>query len=194
MTGSDGRSLPDTQWPRWEVFKQDAEGKPHQAVGSVHAADAEHALLMARSVHVRRPAAASLWVAPADAVYAVTAEQLTAAGDRDPRGAAPADASRDGSGPQRFLVFRKTSHRRSMTFVDHVGEVDAPGPEAALAAARVAFPDPPALAWWVVPASQVVASPADEAPAWFDPARSKTYKQQSEYGTLNAGQRKGERS
>lgn len=28
----------DTQWPRWEVFKQDTPHKPHQAVGSVHAA------------------------------------------------------------------------------------------------------------------------------------------------------------
>ncbi len=161
--------------PRWEVFKQDALGKPHQAVGSVHAGDAEHALLMARSVYTRRPAAVSLWVAPAEAVFAVTAEQL-------------ADDDRwsveDGGQERRFLVFRKTSHRRSMTFVDHVGEVTAAGPRAAVAAARQAFPEPPALAWWVVPADRLSASPDAEAEAWFDPAGDKTYKQQSAYGLL----------
>jgi ring-1,2-phenylacetyl-CoA epoxidase subunit PaaB len=166
------------QGPRWEVFKQDGAGKAHQAVGSVHAADAEHALLMARSVYARRPAAISMWVAPADAVFAVTAEALEAT--------SPWPVEDDG--PSRsFLVFRKTSHRRAMTFVDHVGEVQAPGPRAAVAAAMRAFPEPPALTWWVVPADVVVASPEDEAAAWFDPARDKTYKQQSAYGLLAPG-------
>lgn len=162
--------------PRWEVFKQDAEGRPHQALGSVHAADAEHALLMARSVHARRPEALSLWVAPSDAVLAVTAEQLASVPTRDER---PAEA------PQRFLVFRKASHKRTMTFVDHVGEVSAGGPWAALAAARAAFPEPPALVWWLVPADRVHASPEAETDAWFGPARDKTYKQQSAYGTTS---------
>jgi len=184
MTPAETNAAPDTQWPRWEVFKQDAEGKPHQAVGSVHAADAEHALLMARSVHARRPAAVSLWVAPADAVHAVTAEQLAT----DPETPAPF-----GAGARRFLVFRKTSHRRSMTFVEHVGAVTAAGPEGAVAAARETYPEPPALAWWVVPADRVTASPEAEVAAWFEPAGTKTYKQQSEYGTLAAGHRKGGR-
>ncbi len=176
-----GASPGGDQGPRWEVFKQDAAGKPHQAVGSVHAADPEHALLMARSVYARRPAAVSLWVTPADTVFAVTAEELDAASPW---------AIEAGGSSRRFLVFRKSSHRRAMTFVDHVGAVDAPGPRAAIAAATRAFPDPPALTWWVVPADDVVASPEDEAGAWFDPARDKTYKQQSAYGLLAPGKRK----
>ncbi len=174
-------SAAGAQGPRWEVFKQDAAGKPHQAVGSVHAADAEHALLMARSVYARRPAAISMWVAPADAVFAVTAEALEAT--------TPWPVEDDGPS-RRFLVFRKTSHRRAMTFVDHVGEVQAPGPRAAVAAAVRAFPEPPALTWWVVAADDVAASPDDEAAAWFDPARDKTYKQQSAYGLLAPGKRR----
>ncbi len=176
-----GTSPGGGQGPRWEVFKQDAAGKPHQAVGSVHAADREHALLMARSVYARRPAAVSLWVAPADAVFAVTPEELDAASPW---------AVEEGGPSRRFLVFRKSSHRRAMTFVDHVGAVQAPGPRAAIAAATLAFPEPPALTWWVVPADDVVASPQDEAGAWFDPARDKTYKQQSAYGLLAPGKRK----
>lgn len=179
-------AAPDGQWPRWEVFKQDAAGKPHQAVGSVHATDPEHALLMARSVFARRPAAVSLWVAPAGAVVAVTAEQL-AAGDV-PGGAPAGDGT--GAAEARYLVFRKSSHRRAMTFVDHVGEVTAASAAAALAAARAAFPEPPALAWWLVPAASVTASPDAEAEAWFAPARGKTYKQQSEYAQLPQRRRK----
>ena len=41
----------------------------------------------------------------------------------------------------------------------------------------------------MVPADDVVASPEDEADAWFDPARDKTYKQQSAYGLLAPGKR-----
>lgn len=171
----------DTQLPRWEVFKQDAAGKPHQAVGSVHAADAEHALLMARSVFARRPFAVSMWVVPADAVHAVTAEQVASR---------PATVPLPAGEGRSYLVFRKSSHRRSMAFVDHVGEVIANGPEAAVAAAREAYPEPPALAWWVVPADHVTASPDAEAAAWFEPAGDKAYKQQSEYGTLAAGRHK----
>jgi len=178
---SDARG--DTQWPRWEVFKQDTEGSPHRAVGSVHAADAEHALLMARSVYARRPAAVSLWVAPSESVYARTAEQLQ-------EGTVVADATATTEPARRYLAFRKTSHRRAMTFVDFAGEVSAAGPDAAVAAARRAFPEPPALAWWVVPAAAVTASPEAEAEAWFEPAKGKTYKQQAEYGTLAAGRRR----
>lgn len=167
---------PDGQGPRWEVFKQDAPSRPHQAVGSVHAADAEHALLMAHSVYARRPSAVSLWVAPAEAVFSVTAEQLEAAAAWEVEPPGPARS---------YRVFRKASHRRAMTFVDHIGEVRAPGPRAAIAAARRAFPEPPALAWWVVPEEALRASPAAEAEAWFEPARDKTYKQQSAYGLLD---------
>nr|MBP6414589.1 1,2-phenylacetyl-CoA epoxidase subunit B [Bacteroidia bacterium] len=35
----------DTQWPLWEVFIQPNAGIPHKHAGSVHAADAESALM-----------------------------------------------------------------------------------------------------------------------------------------------------
>lgn len=163
---------------RWEVFKQDATGKPHQAVGSVHAADARHALVTAAHVFARRPSVHSLWVAPETAIYSRTAQELAGEASDDAGGS-------DENTPLRtFHVFRKSSHRRSMTFVEHVATVDAAAPAAALAqanAATVAAGE--ALAWWVVPAAAVTVSAAADAPAWFDPAKDKTYKQQSQYGT-----------
>ncbi|RIH88171.1 1,2-phenylacetyl-CoA epoxidase, subunit B [Calidithermus terrae] len=170
----------DTQWPRWEVFKQDTPAKPHQAVGSVHAADPFHALLTARNVFARRPQAVSMWVAPASAVFSVTKEEL--AEGQEPK--APAPDPR----PSTFYVFRKTSHKRSMTFVDYVGELEALSPQQALELARQRFTDAEALAWWVVPASSVTKS--EDSPetveSWFAPAKDKTYKQQSYYGVVGS--------
>ena len=66
----------DSQWPRYEVFQQDREGRPHRNVGSVHAPDPEMAMQNARDVFVRRPACLSLWVVPAGAIFSKTAQEL----------------------------------------------------------------------------------------------------------------------
>ena len=58
------------------MFKQDAAGKVHQAVGSVHATDPEHALFTARSVFARRPAAVSLWAVREHDICSMTREEL----------------------------------------------------------------------------------------------------------------------
>lgn len=184
--------MSDTQWPRWEVFKQDVPNKPHQAVGSVHAADPEHALLTARNVFARRPQAVSLWVVPASVILSVTKEELAEGrGQRAESQKPPALDPR----PSTFFVFRKTSHKRSMTFVDYVGELEAPSPQAALEQALQQFTDAEALAWWIVPASSVTKSEPslETVESWFAPAKDKIYKQQSYYGVVRtpAGKRWG---
>ena len=172
----------DTQWPRYEVFKQDNERRVHEAVGSVHAADAEMALLNARHVFVRRPSAVSLWVVPESAIYSRTAEELAAN---------PLLPEEHTATPQRFLIFTKDSQRRSMVFVRHVGEVTAVSPAHALAQAIPQFGGAEVFAWWVIPAHAITASPAGEevVESWFAPAEDKTYRQQSYYGFV--GPRKG---
>ncbi|MFA5567508.1 MAG: phenylacetic acid degradation protein [Trueperaceae bacterium] len=178
---SDNAAPGDSQWPRWEVLKQDNERKAHQAVGSVHAADAEHALLMARTVFARRPSAVSMWVAPAACVHAWTAQELEGhAAEAVPAGPAP---SEPGAASQRYFVVRKSSNRRSMTFGDLVGEVAAPTLEAALARALSEFADAPILALWLIEADAVVRSDPAVADPWFGPALDKTYKQQSIYSS-----------
>lgn len=173
----------DTQWPRWEVFKQDAPGKPHQAVGSVHAADPEHALLTARNVFARRPQAVSMWVVRAEDIFSATKEELLEA-----KHTHSTEPQATGHKPQAFAAFRKTSHKRSMTFVDYVGEVEAATPEEALRKAQATFTDTEALAWWLVPAAKIVKS--DPSPqtieSWFAPAKDKTYKQQQYYATVGS--------
>ncbi len=175
----------DTQWPRWEVFKQDTPKKPHQAVGTVHATDPEHALLTARNVFARRPRAVSMWVVPAEDIFSVTAEELEVS---------PDILSSGESGPsQSYLICRKTSHRPSLTFVDYVGDVEAETPRAALEKAIETFTDENALVWWAFPEVSVVRSRDEDAASWFEPAKDKTYKQQSEYGMTSAKKRKKER-
>ncbi|MBX7252345.1 MAG: hypothetical protein K1X50_10200, partial [Candidatus Promineofilum sp.] len=99
------------QWPRYEVFKQERDGGPFRNVGSVHAPDAEMALLNARDVFARRPACRGLWVVPAAAIVAYTA------GDAEPP---------DTPGPlEAYAVCGKQSERQAMTYVDYLGRVEA---------------------------------------------------------------------
>lgn len=165
----------DTQWPRWEVFKQDTPKKPHQAVGSVHASDSEHALLTARNVFARRPSVVSLWVAPASAVVSATVEELSDVQYTE---------TVDDASVQTYLVFQKTGHRRSMTFVDHIGELEASTPADALRQATKQFGNDEVVAWWLVPESALTRSDDADVESWFAPAKAKTYKQQSAYGLV----------
>jgi ring-1,2-phenylacetyl-CoA epoxidase subunit PaaB len=64
--------------PIWEVFTQEKDGKPHEHAGSVHAADAEMALLNARDVYSRRNEAISIWVVPSTVITASTPEDVGA--------------------------------------------------------------------------------------------------------------------
>ena len=161
------------QWPRWEVFKKDNEKRPYQAVGSVHAGDPQHALITARNVFVRRPAAVSLWVVREDDILSATPEEVQKAPDRTWAG-----------GTGTYHVGVKTSHKRSMTFVDLVGTVDAQDGTDAMRQARELKPE--ALAWWVIPDQAIVRTDEDEGTveSWFAPAVEKTYKQQQYYGTI----------
>lgn len=170
----------DTQLPRWEVFKQDTPGRPHQAVGSVHAGDAQHALFTARTVFARRPQAVSLWVTPEESIFSITAEEI----DLQPDWAQAVP----NSPAQRYTVFRKTSHKRSMTFVDFLVELEAHSPQQAIHLAQQLHPHPAALAWWVVATGQLTQSDPDPqtVESWFEPAREKTYKQQSHYATVGS--------
>ncbi|NJN54684.1 MAG: hypothetical protein HC804_07975 [Anaerolineae bacterium] len=116
----------DTQWPRYEVFKQDRPGQPHESIGTVHAVDAEMALQNGRDLFARRPKCHSLWVARADAIFSKTAEQLAAeqlAADNSWQSDAAAATS-----PETYLVFQKQTERRGMTYTTHVGEVEASSP------------------------------------------------------------------
>lgn len=179
--------MSDTQWPRYEVFKQDNERKVHEAVGSVHAPDGEMALLNARDVFVRRPSAVSLWVAAERDIFSMTAEELAT----EPHWALeeiPAAAT-----PQTFHIFTKTSQRRSMTYVKYVADVVALSARQAL---QLALQDPQfeaetVFTWWVVPQAAVTRSEDDLIESWFEPAKDKTYRQQSYYGFV--GLRKKQR-
>jgi ring-1,2-phenylacetyl-CoA epoxidase subunit PaaB len=64
----------DTQWQLWEVFHQAKRGAAHTHVGSVHAPDADMALLLAKEQFARRQACVNLWVVPTDAIHATAYE------------------------------------------------------------------------------------------------------------------------
>jgi len=196
----------DTQWPRFEVFKQDSPKKRHEAVGSVHAADAELALQNARDVFVRRPSAVSLWVAPADAIFALTREEIEAKsdwwledeGEMDEERLPRPTPSRGQAlrGGKLFHIFTKTNQRRSMIFVQHVGQVNGRSPKHALHKAIESgqFDSDKVWVWWVVADETIIRSEDEDIDSLFAPAKDKTYRQQSHYGFISPRRQKREHS
>jgi ring-1,2-phenylacetyl-CoA epoxidase subunit PaaB len=160
------------QWPRYEVFKQNRPDGPFRNVGSVHAPDAELALMNARDVFARRPACVALWVAPAAAIVAWTAEEA----ERGSGGAGETEESKQ------YAVFSKQSERQAMTYVDYVGEVAARSPEEAL---RLAAGTDGAAGsvWWACPATAITRSDPADLPG-LEAATGKLFRLPNQYRTV----------
>lgn len=169
----------DTQWPRFEAFVQDREDRPHRNAGSVHAPDGEMALLNARDVFVRRPACISLWVVPAEAILSKTMQELT----NDP--AWLDEPNEQGSTLETYYVFQKLGQRRSMTYVTHVGQVEAAGPKQALHIAMDSYDDSRVYVWWVCPERKVIKSNDEDIASMFAPADEKSYRMPQEYRVVS---------
>lgn len=58
------------EWPLWEIFIRGQHGLSHRHVGSLHAPDAQKAILNARDVYTRRKEGVSIWVVPAAQITA----------------------------------------------------------------------------------------------------------------------------
>jgi ring-1,2-phenylacetyl-CoA epoxidase subunit PaaB len=58
------------EWPLWEVFIRGQHGLNHRHVGSLHAADADHAIRAARDVYTRRHEGVSIWVVRSNDIVA----------------------------------------------------------------------------------------------------------------------------
>ena len=58
------------EWPLWEVFIRSKQGVEHKHCGSLHAADAQQALHMARDVYTRRQEGVRIWVIPSASITA----------------------------------------------------------------------------------------------------------------------------
>ena len=58
----------------WEVFIQVKAGRPFKHVGSLHAANAEHAMESARDVYTRRQEGISIWVVRSKEIHASQSE------------------------------------------------------------------------------------------------------------------------
>ena len=76
MTADSQTATPAGQWPLWEVFVQPKSGDAYEHAGSVHAPDAEMALLNARDVYARRNEGVGIWVVPTRAITASTPEDV----------------------------------------------------------------------------------------------------------------------
>lgn len=172
-----------TQWARFHVFVQGKPGEPHQDSGSVHATDAEIALLNARDVFARRPECVSMWVIPADAIYSKTAEEI-----QDQSSAItgqPGDETAihmlQTAVPEAYYVAGKLKQTGTQMIV---GGVEAASPSLAMGKAIEMFSeDIPALVWWVFPASLVTQSDPAEVDSLYDPAKDKGFRLSTDFHT-----------
>lgn len=161
--------MPDTQWPRFQVFEQPGEERPLIHAGSVHAPDREMALLIARDVFARRPERTTMWVVRAEALYARTKEELESA---------PPSPDPGTDGPEYlFHVFAKRTHKGVCV---QVGQVQAQTAEGALAAALQAFPEE-AFLWWVFRDDAVVRSQEADRDALYGSSAGKDFRHESHY-------------
>src|SRR5207237_5429996 len=78
-----------------------------------------------------------------------------------------------------YQVFQKKSQKHSMTFVVHVGEVQAATPQHALFRAIETYGKTGAFVWWVCAADTITQSDVSDVASWFAPASDKVYRQQS---------------
>jgi ring-1,2-phenylacetyl-CoA epoxidase subunit PaaB len=169
--------MTDTQWRRFEVFVQEKAGEPHQNVGAVHAPDAEMALQNARDVFVRRPDCASLWVVPAEMIFAKTAQELETSLWREEQ----IDPARP---DQAYYVFHKPSSRAAATFVTFLGQVQAQTAAQALGRALDTWGRSSPFVWWVAPVRAVTNSQPEDVESMFAPAKTKVYRQSVQYHTV----------
>jgi len=68
-----GKFLPEEthqQWHTFEVFHQKSRGEHHIHVGSVHAPNAEMAILFAKEQYARRMKCANIWVVKTSDIHA----------------------------------------------------------------------------------------------------------------------------
>jgi len=165
--------MSDTQLPRYQVFLRARSGEPYQDVGSVHAPDAELALLNARDVFVRRPECHGLWVVPAEAIFGYTSDHTS-----DRIGGANYEQGK----PETYHVFCKSKPASALV---QMGEVEASSPSEAMQKALAAF-TAEGFVWWVFPASQVTSSSPEDETSMFAPASTKGFRMATDFHTLTA--------
>jgi ring-1,2-phenylacetyl-CoA epoxidase subunit PaaB len=161
-------SLPEGGWPRWEAFVRQNGGLAHVHSESVHAPDAETALLNARDTYLRRVEGVSLWVIPADKMTDW---------DSDSPDPEPQDIT---AGPSALWeVFVR--HRRGLAHV-HAGSIAATGPHRAIEKARSVYVTrDEGVNVWVAPAAYINAADPADAEALFEPFADKDYRYPTAY-------------
>lgn len=161
----------DTQWPRFMVFEQGAEGERLLHNGTVHAPDIEMALLNARDVFARRPDGVTFWVVQAEAIFTQTREELA-------KGGAKIVAGQSINRLIDYYVFGKFEQQSQCR---QIGEVKAASLQEAMQTAIQKYGKEDPLWWWVFPKDAVLSSKPQDRGPMFAPAREKTYKDQAEY-------------
>jgi ring-1,2-phenylacetyl-CoA epoxidase subunit PaaB len=179
----------DTQWPRYQVFIQAEPGDPFLDAGTIHATDAEMALLNARDVFARRPGVHSLWVVPAGAIYSKTRQELKA--EQKHSITEQNLAARQHLGQSESQAYSVCCKPKSAGTQTYLGVVEASSPEEAMQKALETFSaglpeEKKPFAWWVFPSNLVVQNDPEDAGSLFTPALDKLFRQSTDFHVVTA--------
>jgi ring-1,2-phenylacetyl-CoA epoxidase subunit PaaB len=164
-----------TQLPRYQVFIQEQPGSPFIDVGSVHAPDAELALLNARDVFARRPECVHMWVVPVSEIRTYTSQEMNSI---------QPGVFDSTINPEIYFIFGKLKQAGTQTFL---GEVEANSLEQAFHQAIDRFSGKrPPLVWLLFAARAITASNQEDVPFLFHPAKEKGFRMASDFHTVTA--------
>ncbi|MBN3002435.1 1,2-phenylacetyl-CoA epoxidase subunit B [Chromobacterium alkanivorans] len=144
-------------WPRFEVFVLGRNALQYKHSSSLHAADARHALLLARDIYFRRQEGVSLWVAPSASL--------------EENGEPPSSAQ--AAEAQQYEVFLQLKPGLDHL---HVASLLAASARQVLEQAERAFGAFPPGAVWALPSAALSCSAPEEREMLFEPMAGKTYR------------------
>lgn len=150
--------IPLDQFGSFEVFVKPKDGKPFQHEGIVHAPNLEMAFILGKESFTRRFLCISLFVADTRHVFV---SPLTE-GDQNAYDFIKAPAVQ-GSNLETYEVFHLP--RRGKQHV-HVGQVEAGGPEDAMARAKEKFNTKVVYNVWVIRSKDIRFTTAEEQDLW----------------------------
>lgn len=141
--------------------------------GTVHAPDAEIALLNARDVFARRPQAHAMWVVLNDHIFTKTHEQIVES--------AWDDASLSGGDEVNYCIFGKSTQQGQL---EQLGSQAGTSAQSALRDFIEAYSGKNIWFWWSFPASAVTSTEENEADSFFRPFEEHAFKDQAHYPVL----------
>lgn len=168
-------------WPLWEVFIRSKLSHVH--AGSLHATDAEMAMVNARDVYTRRMEGVSIWVIPSAAIYTLhfTDEESNEEPEliHEHPSFTTDNTKQEKEHSDQWEIFIRTKRGLSHK---HIGSTQSSTPKEALQKTKELYSQTMDISTvWLAQSDQIKASQPAESEAFYDPAKDKLFRHATYY-------------